>query len=46
MKGKSDTLEDYFMRKFKEMGIVVVPPGKGEKAKRGRRLRRVRPHSV
>ncbi len=28
MKKSNDPLEEYFMKKFKEMGIKVIPPKK------------------
>jgi hypothetical protein len=31
MKKTNDPLEDYFMKKFKEMGIQVIPPKKGKR---------------
>jgi hypothetical protein len=31
---KTDPLEVYFMGKFKELGIKVVPPMKGKQVKR------------
>ena len=31
LKGVKDPLKEYFMEKFKEMGISVVPPKKNRK---------------
>ena len=31
MKKINDSLEEYFMKKFKEMGIQVIPPKKGKR---------------
>ena len=33
MKKTSDPLEEYFMKKFKEMGIQITPPKKGKSTK-------------
>ena len=37
MKKTSDPLEDYFMKKFKEMGIQITPPKKGKPTKKLRK---------
>lgn len=34
MKKTSDPLEEYFMKKFKEMGIPITPPIKGKSIKK------------
>ncbi len=34
MKKTSDPLEEYFMKKFKEMGIQITPPIKGNSTKK------------
>ena len=33
MKKTSDPLEEYFIKKFKEMGIQITPPKKGSSSK-------------